>query len=156
MKSIIISVIIMLVIWALMPIFAIAGAENAFKIDQTKQYVAVFPSVWAGMKMMSPLWWIAAILISIMGGFFAGVKVDDAEAGQKIVPTVGIGLLTAVVCWFVMHSPATFQQDFTHKTIPASEFDAKVAAKGGYDFYFKKFNQADELYNGPAVFANPQ
>jgi len=146
----------MLGIWAIMPVAASFAPENSYKLDLTEQYVAVYPSVWAGMKMMSPFWWVVSIVVAVVGGGFAGLKVYSNEAGQKLTPSVGICLLSTAICWFMMHSPATTQQDFTHKTIPVEEFSKEVAAKGGYDHFFKSFNQKDELYNSPAVFANPQ
>lgn len=155
-KEMLAGVIIMLIIWGLMPIMASVAAENEFKIDQTGNYVAIFPSVRKGMDLMSSAWWIFSFIIAVVAGCLAGYKKDDAVAGQKLVPSVGIGLLASVICWFMLHSPATAQHDFTHKTIEKSAFDEKVAARGGYDYLFKEFNQTDELYLSPAVFANPQ
>lgn len=156
LKTLVIGALIGLAIWALIPLFGPVGAENDYKFDQTGNYVALYPSVWKCMLIMSPVWWVLSIVISIVGGAFAAFKKDDAVAGQKVVPTVGIGILTVVLSWGLMFLPAGSQKDFTHKTIQKSEFVKEAADHGKYDSLFHKFNQVDELYNSPAVFANPQ
>lgn len=156
LKPVIIGALLGLAVWGFILLMASIAADNEWKTDFNGKYVAVYPSVWKCMQLLNPIWWILAILSGVGGGALAGYKKDDASAGQIIPPTALIGLVAVLLTWGFMHFPTNFPQDFTHKTIPVEQFSEDKANKGGYDNLFYKLEQPDELYNGPAVFANPQ